>query len=78
MGLKIFQKSVGPLAMNATLVMDEESKESIFFDPGDEIEKILDIANEQNMNIVRLIATHCHVDHIDGENSEIEKLNLPL
>ena len=37
MGLKIFQKSVGPLAMNATLAMDEESKESIFFDPGDEI-----------------------------------------
>ena len=78
MGLKIFQKSVGPLAMNATLVMDEESKESIFFDPGDEIEKILDIANEQDMNIVRLIATHCHVDHIAGANSAIEKLNLPL
>ena len=78
MGLKIFQKSVGPLAMNATLVMDEESKESIFFDPGDEIEKILEIANKQDMNIVRLIATHCHVDHIAGANSAIEKLNLPL
>ena len=32
--------------------MDEESKESIFFDPGDEIKKILDIVNEQDMNIV--------------------------
>mgnify|MGYP001190701023 FL=1 len=78
MGLKIFQTSVGPLAMNATLVMDEKSKESIFFDPGDEIEKILDIANKQNMKIKRLIATHCHVDHIAGANSAMEKLNLPL
>ena len=30
------------------------------------------------MNIVRLIATHCHVDLIAGANSAIEKLNLPL
>jgi len=64
--------------MNATLVMDEESKETIFFDPGDEIEKILEIAKNENMNIVRLIATHCHVDHIAGANLAMEKLQLPL
>ena len=39
MSLKILQIPVGPLDMNATLVMDEESKETIFcYDPGDEIE----------------------------------------
>jgi glyoxylase-like metal-dependent hydrolase (beta-lactamase superfamily II) len=64
--------------MNATLVMDIESKETIFFDPGDEIERILEIANSENMNISRLIATHCHVDHIAGANIAIEKLGLPL
>ena len=40
MSLKIIQIPVGPLVMNATLVMDKESKETIFFDPGDEIERI--------------------------------------
>lgn len=69
---------MGPLVMNATLVMDIESKETIFFDPGDEIGKILEIANSENMNISRLIATHCHVDHIAGANIAIEKLGLPL
>ena len=64
--------------MNATLVMDEESRETIFFDPGDEIEKILEIAKNKNMNIIRLIATHCHVDHIAGANLAMEKLQLPL
>ena len=64
MTLKIVQIPVGALAMNATLVMDEESRETIFFDPGDEIERILEIANHENMIITRLIATHCHVDHI--------------
>jgi hydroxyacylglutathione hydrolase len=78
MSLKIIQIPVGPLVMNATLVMDIESKETIFFDPGDEIGKILEIANSENMNISRLIATHCHVDHIAGANIAIEKLGLPL
>ena len=78
MSLKIIQIPVGPLVMNATLVMDVESKETIFFDPGDEIEKILEIAKSENMNITRLIATHCHVDHIAGATSAMEKLELPL
>ena len=78
MSLKIVQIPVGALAMNATLVMDKESRETIFFDPGDEIEKILEVANSENMNIVRLIATHCHVDHIASANTAMEKLQLPL
>ena len=57
MTLRIVQLPVGPLVMNATLVMDIESRETIFFDPGDEIEMILDVANKEKMNIVRLIAT---------------------
>jgi len=78
MTLKIIQIPVGPLAMNATLVMDKESKETIFFDPGDEIERIWEISKAENMNIIRLIATHCHVDHIAGTNIAMEKLGLPL
>jgi len=78
MTLKIVQIPVGALAMNATLVMDKESRETIFFDPGDEIERILEIANHENMIITRLIATHCHVDHIAGANTAMEKLRLPL
>ena len=78
MSLKILQIPVGPLDMNATLVMDEESKETIFFDPGDEIEKILKIAEIEKMEITRLIATHCHIDHIAGSNEAMEKLQLRL
>ena len=78
MTLKIVQIPVGALAMNATLVMDKESRETIFFDPGDEIERILEIANHEKMIITRLIATHCHVDHIAGANTAMEKLGLPL
>ena len=78
MPLKILQIPVGPLEMNATLVMDIESRETIFFDPGDEIKKILNVANIEGMNITRLIATHCHIDHIAGSNEAMERLQLKL
>jgi len=78
MAVKILQFPVGPLEMNATLVMDLESKDTIFFDPGDEIENILNVAKKEKMNITRLIATHCHIDHIAGSNEAMEKLNLKL
>ncbi|SVB68223.1 uncharacterized protein METZ01_LOCUS221077 [marine metagenome] len=78
MPVKILQIPVGPLEMNATLVMDEKSKETIFFDPGDNIDYILDIAIEEGMKITRLIATHCHIDHIAGSNKAMEKLGLKL
>jgi len=78
MAIKILQFPVGPLEMNATLVMDLGSKETIFFDPGDEIENIINVAKKEKMNITRLIATHCHIDHIAGSNEAMEKLNLKL
>ena len=78
MVLKVIQKAVGPLQMNATLVMDENSKNAIFFDPGDQTDDIVKIANDEGMKIIRLIATHCHVDHIADANRAKEVLNLPL
>ncbi|MED6306195.1 MAG: MBL fold metallo-hydrolase [Candidatus Thermoplasmatota archaeon] len=78
MNLRIVQIPVGPLQMNATLVMDKKTKDTIFFDPGDETERILEIAENEGMNITRLIATHCHFDHVADANKAMEKLGLPL
>ena len=78
MKLRIIQIAVGPLQMNATLVMDKETKDTIFFDPGDETERVLEVAKNEGMKITRLIATHCHFDHIADANKAMEKLGLPL
>ena len=78
MKLKIVQIPVGPLQMNVTLVMDRKTKDTIFFDPGDETERILKTAKSEGMKITRLIATHCHFDHIADANKAMEKLGIPL
>ncbi|MGH9432648.1 MAG: MBL fold metallo-hydrolase [Terriglobia bacterium] len=61
---------VGMLACNCSIVGDEASGEAIVIDPGDEIERVQEVLNLQNLRVKYIIATHAHIDHVGG----IEKL----
>lgn len=58
-----------PFAENTYVVYDETG-ECAIFDPGcfapDERETLADFIREKNLRPVRLINTHCHLDHIFG------------
>ncbi len=65
-----------------TYVLHDETKECIIIDPGcyDENEKLelVEFIEKENLKPVRLINTHCHIDHIFGNHFISEKYNLPL
>ena len=58
--MKITQIPVGPLQANCYVL--EKDNQIIIIDPGDEFEKISNII--QNKNIVKILITHYHPDHI--------------
>lgn len=66
---------------NMYLVYDD-TKECIIFDPGcsndQEEAKLISFIEEHNLKPVRLINTHCHLDHVFGNKFISEKYNLPL
>jgi len=66
---------------NTYLVWDE-SGECIIFDPGmyeaSERKIFDDFIAEKNLRPVRLINTHCHIDHVLGNKYIAEKYNLDL
>ena len=55
-----------------TIVVSDSTNECIIIDPGcynDEEKKILEnYITKNNLNPVKLINTHCHIDHILGNN----------
>lgn len=65
-----------------TYVLYDDSKECIIIDPGcfDELEKqeLAQFIAQNDLNPVRLINTHCHIDHIFGNHFIIEKYGLAL
>ena len=57
---------VGPLQCNCSVFGDEQTREAMVIDPGDEIESILDILQRHNLKVKTIVITHAHIDHIGG------------
>jgi hydroxyacylglutathione hydrolase len=57
---------VGMLQCNCSIFGDEQSREAIVIDPGDEIHKILAILANHQLHVKAIIITHAHIDHIGG------------
>ena len=57
---------VGPLQCNCTILGDEETREAIIVDPGDEITRIHRRLTELGLKLKQIIITHAHIDHVGG------------
>ena len=55
---------VGPLDVNCYILACEETREGIVVDPGDDADTILQLVADRDLNIVEIVATHGHFDHI--------------
>ena len=65
-----------------TFMLWDNTGDCIIIDPGcyeknEELE-LVDFINKNNLNPVKLINTHCHIDHILGNKFVSEKWNLEL
>jgi hydroxyacylglutathione hydrolase len=58
--------AVGLLQCNCSIFGDEQSREAVVIDPGDEIDKILAILAKHQLSVKAIVITHAHIDHIGG------------
>ena len=57
---------VGILRCNCSIVADENTREAMVIDPGDEIAHILTRLAAHKLTLKQIIVTHAHFDHIGG------------
>ena len=55
---------VGILQCNCTIIGDENSREAIVVDPGDEPEIILEKLAAHGLTLRQIVCTHAHIDHV--------------
>ena len=79
--MEINQITFNPFQEN-TFILWDETKECIIIDPGcyekNEKEYLSNFIQSNNLQPVKLINTHCHIDHILGNKFVSEKWNLEL
>lgn len=57
---------VGMLQCNCSILGDPETREAIVVDPGDEVERILEILRKHDLKVRSIVSTHTHIDHVGG------------
>lgn len=77
--INIHYFAFGPFQEN-TYVLWDETKECIILDPGNstasENKKLSDFITQNNLNVKRLILTHAHIDHINGNKYVFDAYGL--
>lgn len=65
-----------------TYVLTDETNEAVIIDPGcystTEQTELFNFIKNNNLNPVKLLNTHCHIDHILGNNFVATKFGLDL
>ena len=57
---------VGLLQCNCSILGDPRTGEAIVVDPGDEVDRILEILRRHNLKPRAILSTHTHIDHVGG------------
>ena len=69
---------VTPFQQNCSIVWCIETKMGAVFDPGGDLENILQAIEEHEITIEKIFITHAHLDHAGGAHELSQKLNVPI
>jgi glyoxylase-like metal-dependent hydrolase (beta-lactamase superfamily II) len=69
---------VSPLAVNCYIVGDEETREAMVIDPGDNAREILDALRRGRLNVKAIVNTHAHFDHVGAVSQVREATGAPF
>jgi len=71
-----------PMFQENTFVLSDETMECVIFDPGcsspAEYSELKSYIEEAKLKPVRLLNTHCHIDHVLGNKFTSDTWDLPL
>jgi glyoxylase-like metal-dependent hydrolase (beta-lactamase superfamily II) len=69
---------VGMLACNCSIFGDEQSREGMVVDPGDDIAGILEVVARHGLTVKAIVITHAHIDHIGGAQKLKQATGAPV
>ena len=68
----------GPMQCNCSIIGDAVSRKAVIVDPGGDPDKIMALIDEHNLEVVGIIHTHAHLDHILASSEIKQRTGAPL
>ena len=69
---------VGMLQCNCSIFGDEQSREAMVVDPGDDVARILEVVERHGLTVKAIVITHAHIDHIGGAQKLKQATGAPV
>ncbi len=69
---------VTPLQQNASVIWSTETKQAAVVDPGGDLDRLIDVAEELQVDITAIWLTHGHIDHIGAATALKEHFGCPI
>jgi len=68
----------GPLEVNCYIVGCEKTRKAVVIDPGGNVSDILETLQKHQLDVVMIVNTHGHFDHIGGNRQLLEATSAEL
>lgn len=78
MSIKAAIIPVTPFQQNCTLIWNDETMHGAVSDPGGDIERILEAAEEMGVTIDKILLTHGHLDHAAAAGDLAKRLGVKI
>src|SRR5437868_15322178 len=69
---------VGMLQCNCSVFGDEQNREAMVVDPGDEIASVLAVLAKHGLKVTAIVITHAHIGHIGGAQKMKQATGAPV
>ena len=69
---------VTPFQQNCTLIWCESTNKAAVVDPGGDLEKILQVVEQEGVELEKILLTHAHIDHAGGTAELAGSKGLPI
>ena len=69
---------VTPFQQNCTLLWCEQTRRAAVVDPGGEVDRILAVAEQESVELEKILLTHAHLDHAGAAAELASQFDLPI
>lgn len=69
--------AVGAIQANCFILGDEKTKKAVLIDPGGDASRILKAVNDLKLDVVAILLTHGHFDHVEAMGEVQKALGAP-
>ncbi len=76
--MKVYVVPVTPFEQNCSLLVCETTRTAAVVDPGGDVDRILQAAEEAGVSVEKILVTHGHVDHVGAVAALAERLGVPI